>query len=396
MASIQSSPHPLAFKLDDASASKISAPAAKGGGIQIRIHARAIEGMQKEALVRYAPTNTVWRLACDEGPYLNGTDLAPFPLAFFTAGLASSFVSEARALAKQRGTDLGRIRATVDNLYAMEGSAFLGTMIGAALPVELAFEHEARVSDGEIVDLLSQALAASPGRGLLATKLQDVFSLFNDSRSIAVTKVTAHETPLALASEALFDLAAPAAAGDFAADIIRKVEAAKAVFGVEGGAGSSLKSEQKRTLHVRGICTLREDGLKRIRVQLFKPIGSVFEFLSDDPADLGGSDRAPDGLSYLSAGLAFCFLTQIGRYAAIRKHSLDAYRIIQDTAFSLPGASGRTGTAGQASPAQTHLTLETRENDEVANEMLRMGEQTCFLHAACRSQVPVKIKPKRL
>ena len=68
---------------------------------------------------------------------------------------------------------------------------------------------------------------------------------------------------------------------DFPRDIITKLAAADSVFGVEGGAGSSLRSEQKRTLHVRGIATLRADGLTETRVQLFKPIGSNFRFLCD-------------------------------------------------------------------------------------------------------------------
>ena len=53
-----------------------------------------MEGMQKEAIVHYGPTGTVWRMVSDEGPYLNGTDLAPFPLAFYTAGMAFSFMTE--------------------------------------------------------------------------------------------------------------------------------------------------------------------------------------------------------------------------------------------------------------------------------------------------------------
>jgi len=397
MATIQDSPYPLVYKLREPAAAGLSGPAAAPqGGIGIRIYARAMAGMQKEALVWYAPTGSVWRLVSDEGPYLNGTDLAPFPLAFFTAGMVSSYVSEIAALARQRGIDPGSVRATIDNQYGMEGSAFHGTMTGSAMPVELGLEHEGDLAPEAALGLASQAIGGSPARALAAEKLANVFSLFNGARPIDLTGVAAHPRPLALGDEALFERAQPAAPDSFAPDIIRKLEAAKAVFGAEGGAGSSLKAEQKRTLHVRGVCTLRSDGLKRIKVQLFKPIGSTFELLSDEPPALGGRDRAPDGLSYLSAGIAFCYLTQIGRYAAIRKLRLDEYRLIQDTGFSLPGASGRTGKAGAAAPVETHVTLRTGEDDEIANDIVRMGEQTCFLHAACRSNVPTRIRVKRV
>ncbi len=397
MATIQASPHPLVYKVRDPAAAGLSGPAAAPrGGIGIRIYARAMEGMQKEALVWYAPAGTVWRLVSDEGPYLNGTDLAPFPLAFFTTGMVSSYVAEIVALARQRGIALGSVRVTIDNQYGMEGSAFHGTMTGSAMPVELSLEHEGDLAPGLALELASQAIGASPARALAADKLANVFSLFNGGRRLDVTKVAAHPKALGLGDEALFERAQPAVADSFAPEIIRKLEDAKAVVGAEGGAGSSLKSEQKRTLHVRGVCTLREDGVKRIKVQLFKPIGSTFEFLSDDPPVLGGGDRAPDGLSYLSAGIAFCYLTQIGRYATIRKLRLDEYRLIQDTGFSLPGASGQTGKAGEAAPVETHVTLRTGEDDEVANEIVRMGEQTCFLHATCRSNVQTRIRVGRL
>jgi len=48
----------------------------------------------------------------------------------------------------------------------------------------------------------------------------------------------------------------------------------------------------------------------------------------------------------------------------------------------------RTGRELRA-PVETHVTLRTGEDDGTANEIVRIGEQTCFLHAACRSNVPI-------
>ena len=47
--------------------------------------------MQKDALV-CTSTGGAWRLASDEGAYLNGLDEAPCPLAFMTTGMAASFM----------------------------------------------------------------------------------------------------------------------------------------------------------------------------------------------------------------------------------------------------------------------------------------------------------------
>jgi hypothetical protein len=35
--------------------------------------------------------------------------------------------------------------------------------------------------------------------------------------------------------------------------------------------------------------------------------------------EFGGRGRAPDAVPYMSAGIALCFKTQLGRYAKIKK-----------------------------------------------------------------------------
>ena len=62
--------------------------------------ARALTGMQKEAIVQKGQGGTCWRLLCDEGPWLNGTDLAPFPLGYFAACVAACFMSDILAQAR--------------------------------------------------------------------------------------------------------------------------------------------------------------------------------------------------------------------------------------------------------------------------------------------------------
>jgi hypothetical protein len=81
--------------------------------------------------------------------------------------------------------------------------------------------------------------------------------------------------------------------------------------------------------------------------------------------------------TYPSAGIAFCFMTQSGRYAKIVKKEVKDYRIIQDTHF-VPGAFG---------PVETHVFLATDHDDMFARTILDMSEQTCFLHALCRTRV---------
>jgi hypothetical protein len=156
-------------------------------------------------------------------------------------------------------------------------------------------------------------------------------------------------------------------------------------------AGDSLAAEQSRLLHVRGIGTLREDGVKDVELHLYNPHGTVFRVLSDEAPEHGGRGLAPDAVSYISAGIGFCFMTQFGRYAKIVNKELRRYRILQDTHFSLGRASGGAGESGQADPVETHVYLDTGEDDEFAQRILDMAEQTCFLHALCKADLKTQV-----
>ena len=383
MPSIESIGHPLAYKAtipDDARATLPSAPDA----LPVRAEIRALEGMQKEAIVHYGEGGPVWRMVSDEGPYLNGTDLAPFPLAFFTAGMAFSFMAELLKHAKNAGIDIRSIKTTQDNFYTMEGSALRGDMIGGAKPVEISVEIDTDATDEAITDLVARAEATSPAQAYLRDELTNTFALCLNGKQVSVERVAPSPDDLNDDPAPHFEQIAPMPDDAYAADIITKLKGADQVFGVDGGAGSSLQSEQKRTLHVRGITTVLDNGMMEVLVQLFKPIGSTFKFLSD----ASGQERAPAPLAYLTAGVGFCYMTQLGRYAHIMKQDLHAYRIVQDNLYRLAEGDARAS----AEPVDTHVYVNFDESDAAAQQLVNMGERTCFLHAAMRSNTPAIIK----
>lgn len=377
---IESLGYPLVYK------ATVNTPAPPDLSVQdeniaIRAKVRALTGMQKEALVYYGPTGTTWRMVSDEGPYLNGTDLAPFPLAFFATGMALSFADEMLKHATAAGVTFKRYRLTQDNLYTMEGSAIRGDMIGGALPVEILVEIESNTAEDTIRKIVNLAQKTSPAQVYMSQELVNTFALTHNGQIVPVFDVAA--SPGGVQDDPTPDLEAARPLKDdaFANDIIVKVKSAETVLGVEGGAGSSLQATQKRSLHVRGICTLREDGLKEVKVQLFKPLGSTFRFIGDDT----DRERAPSSLAYLAAGVGFCFMTQIGRYAAIVKQDLKEYSIVQDTLY-------RIGTdSASAKPVDTHTFLQTGEANQAAQKTLCMSERTCFLHASMRGSNDTQI-----
>lgn len=364
-------------------------PPAPRHAVAVRTFVRSLAGMQKEALVVSSASRQAWRLVSDEGPYLAGHDEAPAPLAFLTAGMAASYAEEIVALASQRRIGVTHLRLQLDNFYTMEGSALRGTMIGGALAPELRVTCESDADAPTLRSLCADAVDASALNGLLRGCNHSLFTLVHNGEQIPAGKVGSLEgaaQPDLPGSCA--EVAVAVGGPDGPDDLMSRIASTELGDG-EGMAGSSLQAEQKRTLHIRGTCRLQADGLKAIDVQLFRPTGSSFRLLCEPRVD--GLARAPDPATLISAGIAFCFMTQFGRYATIAKKRLDRYRIIQDTHFSAGGASGHTGKAGRADPVETHVYLDTPEGPDFARTLLDMAEQTCFLHALCRTDLKAKL-----
>jgi hypothetical protein len=278
----------------------------------------------------------------------------------------------------------------------MKGSVLQRTMIGGARDVELEARIESMADRETLTSLLHDATQASPLNGLLARQHESLFSLTHNGEPISCQRVASvSSSRVAAGRDRMFEEAMPAS-GDWNGLIVKNGLTPKTEE-TTGFAGSSLAEHQDRTLHVRGICTLRPDGVKQVEQQLFNPHGSIFHYLCDEAPENGGRGTAPDAATYISAGIAFCFMTQLGRYAKIAHKDLQDYRVVQDTHFSLGGASGGgasggTGVAGEADPVETHVHLHSGEPDAFAKDALDMSEQTCFLHALCRTKLKVRIR----
>jgi hypothetical protein len=127
---IDGSGFPLAFKVRDGVRAATVAGRAPARDV-FRVEARTMTGHQKELVVTEGAAGPAWRMVSDEGANLKGTDLAPFPLAFFNAALQADYLN------------------------------------------------------------LDAALQASPAHALMATPLRDTFALYVNGRRCPVTRVAA-------------------------------------------------------------------------------------------------------------------------------------------------------------------------------------------------------------
>ncbi len=379
---------PAFFKVENADEVGISAPENRKGDA-LRTWVRSFSGFQKEALVRSAKTGDTWRFVSDEGPYLNGHDAACCPLAFLSCGMVASFMNEIMALAEQKGIEIRKLKLTQDNFYTMKGSMPRRTMVGGAENIELQVEIDCDLDDGALNEFLINATFASPLNGLMRGQIESLFKLAKNGNELPTAKA------LELNGSILPDPGdhfAKAAPGESVSDLMSKVGPTpkKEVAKGTASGSSSLSDEQDRRLNIGAVAELRADGIKQIQQMQYSPYGTSFMLLSSEDG------RAPDANTLISAGIGFCFMTQFGRFVSMLKLDLPDYRIVQDTHFSLGGASGGTGKAGEADPIETHVYLQTSESDETAQEMLDISEKTCFLHAFCKTDLKTKLKVKRV
>lgn len=366
-------------------------------GQSLRTWVRSLGGMQKEALVISAATGTAWRFASDEGLGLGGHNQAPNPLTYLSAGMIASYMTEITALAVPRSVALKNLELILENFYYREGDFRAGTMTSGALPPQLDVNCDADCDDQALNSLLYDAVSASPLNGLAHASHPSLFTLVHNGKILTPTEVT------------------PLAADPFPnpGDKFANLKPAADSAVVEGLIDNMAESDERYQalmasvpappdvgpnrdlLHMHTGCRQRPDGLKEItKVQLHNDAPN-WRFLSDEVTEVGSQSRAPDAASLISAGIGLCFMTQMGRFAKMARLALNGYSIIQDTHFSLGGASGGTGEPGFAQPVETHVYLNTDADDGVAQQILGVGEKTCFLHAFCREDVKPKVRAIR-
>jgi len=379
---------PPFFLVSNADEVSIDAPENRKGDA-LRTWVRSFSGFQKEALVRSAKTGNTWRFVSDEGPYLNGHDAACCPLAFLSCGMVASFMNEIMALADQQGIEIRKLKLIQDNFYTMKGSMLKRTMVGGAENIELQVEIDCDLDDAALNEFLVNATYASPLNGLMRGQIESLFKLSKNGQELATAKALELEGPIFPDPGNHF---ATAKVGTVSEPLMQKVGATPKKVVAKGTAtgASSLSDEQDRRLNIGAVATLRADGIKEIQQMQYSPYGTSFRLLSSEDG------RAPDANTLISAGIGFCFMTQFGRFVSMLKLDLPDYRIVQDTHFSLGGASGGTGQPGSAEPIETHVYLETSEPDATAQEMLDISEKTCFLHAFCKTDLKTKLKIKRV
>ncbi len=360
---IEGSGFPLGFR----TSARAGHPAAASGACVVEARKMA-SAHQKEAVVRLGGEPGAWRVVSDEGVHLGGTDLAPFPLGFFNAGLHADLAGRLVALAKERGIGLAELGIRLKNFYSMTGSFFRGDGQGFAEPAEIEVAVGSEADGGAVSALVDDAVDASPALAVMRSPVATGFALYVNGRRRPLTTMPASQAADAPDPFATYaEPPAPEGEQAHAADPIRKTGERESGTVEPAPAGTSTRIVRI----VDGSCRLvQRDGLTETETWLALPGASHFTFKSDERAD---RDEAPRGLALLWAGLAFCFMTQLDRYIEHMKFAIDGVRLVQYCPDAADIAAGR--------PVDTHLFLNRREELETYETLMRIAARTCYLHA---------------
>lgn len=338
------------------------------------VESRMLQGHQREGIVHEGADGSRWRLTCDEGKHLKGTDLAPFPLGFFNAGLHSDLMGRIRTEAEARSMEVDDVEIDLQNHYWMTGSFFRGTGHGFSDPATVVVKLRSSAGAAPVRQLVESAIKASPAMAAMRSPLTNTFALYPNGRRRSIDELAASEAGNA-ADPYITYSSAPKPLPEWADNhsLIRKT--GEVAEGEITPAPASTDTRILRNIHGRSTL-LDSAGVVETDTVLGLPGMSHFAIKSDER--LSG-DVAPCGLSLQAAGIAFCFMTQLGRYIEHMKFDIEGIRMVQYS----PYAIDRDGSAtiGIAEPVDTHLFLNGRAEEEDFAKLMHIAARTCYLHA---------------
>jgi uncharacterized OsmC-like protein len=365
---------PLAFKLRRGRSPLFT----EQGREVIKVEARQMAGHQKEAVVTEGPQGSAWRLTSDEGKHLRGSDLAPFPLGFFNAGLQGDLYGRIRALAAGRNIPLDQVEIRLANHYWLTGSFIHGTGEGHAEAPDIDVRVHGSAPPETITALVAAAMDASPAIALLRTPLTgNTFALYVNGRRRTFAGVASSAGEDAVDPYRLYSHAPRPLDPAARRDLIEKT--GEVEQGTSELAGPTVTNKLIR--NVLGQGRIGADGLFEVDTWLGMPGTTHYRLRCDE----GGTDAAPAGLTLLSAGIAFCYMTQLSRYIENMKMNIRRVRLVQ---FNPYLARARA----VAEPVDTHLFLDGEAPEETHLQLLTIAARTCYLHAASKTAVEPNLR----
>ena len=382
---IDSSGYPLAFKTRQGGARSPVLTSAAGRDVFVA-EVRSLTGYQKEAVVTEGAGGSAWRMTTDEGKHIKGTDLAPFPLGFFNAGLHADLIKRILTIAAARGMAAPDVRIDLQNFYFLNGSFVRGDGVGGAEPAKILVKIQSDAAPDEVSALVADAVRASPALATMRQAVRNTFAIYVNGRRHEVTTLDNSPAPDAPDPYRTYTQPpAPLAGASDLPDLIHKTGEVQPGDVVDVSDGTIRRVVRT----VSGASRLLDAaGITETNTWLEMPGLSNFAFKSDERAIAEPSEEgAPSGLALIAAGIVFCYLTQLTRYIQHQKVDINGVRIVQYTPFALAGSPADGTWSGSIEPVDTHLFLNGGADAATHERIMTIAANTCYLHATLIDQL---------
>ena len=363
---LDKSPHPLAFVAAEGIDGALHEHARRESSFRCEV--MGLGRFQKEGLVEDLVTGRVWRSAADEGKYLRGTGLAPAPLMHWAAGLHGDVTSRIAGLAAAEKAPLASLEVTASQGFASQGSFARGQAVG--LVFDLAWEFRVVTDEpaNRIASIVDRALRSSPANAALTTGKEGTFALYANGRAIPVIGIPQSQAD-AQTDPFRRHASRPAPVNG---DIVTNT-----VLTTRPGTDSTTIASDDQSgaigwhVQAKGHYDF-ESGTVTTTVGFPELATSETWALVSDCTNR----QAPSPLSYFSIGTAFCYHTQLCRYADVRRLGISLPRLVQASIFSSDNGEA------EARAFDTHLFLNGTIDDGQATSLLIAAANTCYAHRA--------------
>jgi len=361
-------PYPLAFVADPGTP-VVGATDDPPDRSRLRCEVMGLDQFQKEGLVTDLSTGRSWRLAADEGTYLGGTDLAPAPLMHWGAGLHADVTSRIARAARRRAIDLAGLRVTVDQAFGSEGSFARGEAVGLVGELHWKVEVESAAPDEQIEAAMTEAFRRSPAYAALLEPAEATFALYTNGRRTPVVGVA----PSGVTMEV--DPFRRHATQPVPKDDTVSTHLLTRLPSFEVGT-VGITDDQTETVYWHVLVSGAYQSESGLIASTMSAGASSWTLLSDETGR-----AAPSPLAYFSIGTAFCYHTQLCRYAKVRRMDVSKPRLVQSSAFH------SDATASVAEPLDTHLYLDGSVTEAQTANLLVAAANTCYAHRALAAKV---------
>jgi uncharacterized OsmC-like protein len=109
--------------------------------------------------------------------------------------------------------------------------------------------------------------------------------------------------------------------------------------------------------------------------------------MSDEGPMIGGDDAYPPPIAYMALGMGFCLLTQLGRYASMKKVDFTRAECDVELDLGVTGSVLRGDVAAACHGARTVFRVESDADPAALLEVITLAKRGCFGEAMLREPV---------